>query len=250
MERIEELLQKVLSDAAALPEDRMRLKSLGARLSGLTDVEIAQFFGLLYKKSLHNKAVRKAQSVFIDPRGLREIFGEDRFKRIYLASIELGLTKVSRLFTDLPPIKKGLHGYDKEEDARMEFISLGMRRTLSKTALKDTLDRLLSDPDVIVVSNILNNPRVIEKDILKIASKRPNSPEILKLIISHAKWSKRYNVIKAVAQNPYTQPRVAMALLEFLLSQDLKQVSADKTLHPQVRVSAREILKHREEGRG
>jgi hypothetical protein len=104
-----------------------------------------------------------------------------------------------------------VHGYDKEEEARMELLTLGERRSRSKSNVKDSIDRLLSDPDPIVITNILNNPRVTEREVLKVASKRPNSPGILKLVATHRVWSKRYAVKKAVASNPYSSPRVDCA---------------------------------------
>lgn len=128
----------------------------------------------------------------------------------------------------------------------MELISLGERRALSKRPVKEVIDRLLSDPDLMVIGNILNNPRTTEKEVLKVASKRPNSPAILKLVAGHRKWSKRYDVMKAIALNPYTPPRVSVALLEGLMTQDLRAIADDKTLHPQVKEAAKDIVKERE----
>jgi len=152
------------------------------------------------------------------------------------------LKRVSRFFTDLPPQKKGFSGYDTEEEAKMEMITLGERRAMAKGWVKEKLDRLLSDPDPVVIAHILNNPRITEKEILKIASKRPNSPNIMKLISIHKRWGARYLVRKALVQNPYTPPRISLGLLEFLLFQDLKEVAQNDTLHPQVRLAAKERL--------
>lgn len=242
---IEAFVDKVIADISALPEKEMRLELLGKRLKRLSPVDAARFFDILYGKERSDRTAPIAKSVLVDPDGVKRILGTDRYRGIYMASLELGLHKVSRLFTDLPPHKKGASGYDEEEEAKMEFITLGERRSMSKGQVKDTLDRLLSDPDPIVIGNILDNPRITEREVLKIASKRPNSPKILKLLAGHRKWSKRYNVIKAVVLNPYAPPRISVALLEGLLTQDLKLVAEEKTIHPQVIISAREILRQR-----
>ncbi len=237
----------MIREIAALPEDDMRLTALGRRLAPMTPEDTAYFLDALYR-SEHPPA-RKARRAIVDPDTLRKALGHQRCKEVYLASLRLGLLKVSRLFTDLRPHRTGPAGYDKEEEAKMEMITLGQRRSLSKSGVKDTLDRLLSDPDPMVIGNILNNPRITEREALKIASKRPNSARILKLLACHRRWSKRYSVIKAVALNPYTQPRISIALLEELLTQDLRLVSTDNTVLPQVRHAAREIVSHREGGR-
>ena len=245
MIEIETILLKVLSDLAALPEAEMGISLLTKRVSMLSPDDAAHFFELLYRKNPQDLIARKVRHLLVDHEALRQALGQEECKRIYLASLKFGYTKISRLFTDLPPYRSGPGGYDKEEEARMEYISLGQRRAMSKRNIKDTIDRLLSDPDPLVIGNILNNPRVTEREILKIASKRPNSPVILKMLAGHRVWSKRYAVIKAIAQNPYTQPRISIALLELMMTQDLKSVAQDRTLHPQVVLTAKDLLSER-----
>ena len=244
MEELEKIVEKTIADISALPEQTMRLKALASRLKTLGPYGAARFLDLLYKVD-DDRVAGRVLPVLVNPEGLKGELGAKGFKATFLASIELGLTRVSRLFTDLPPHKEGIAGYDKEEEARMESMSLGRRRSLSKSFKKDNLDRLLSDPDPVVITNLLDNPRLTEKDVLKIASKRPNSPAILKLVAVHRRWSKRLAVKRAVAMNPYTPPRTALGLLDAMLTQDLSCVSADLTLHAQVRAHATEILEQR-----
>ncbi len=246
MEELDEKLARLVREVLSVPEHGMRRALLAAKLASAAPEEIAALLDILYRKNPRYVSVRRVKALLVDPEALMEVLGPEKYRQTYLAAIEGGFTAVSRLFTDLPPQRSGPYGYDKEEEAKMEFISLGQRRSLAKTHLKDTLDRLLSDPDPMVIANILGNPRITERDAVKIASKRPNSPRIIRLLATHPKWSKRYAVAKAVVRNPYTPPRIAVGLLEFLLTQDLKAVSADGTLHPQVRMGARELLAERE----
>lgn len=244
MKDLQGFVLKFLNDISALPEDPMRVELLGRRLKGLGPAGAAAFLHALYSMPDDN-AVRKAKSLMVDPDGVRSAVGGELYKRIYLASVEGGFRKVSRFFTDLPPFKEGPYGYDKEEDAKMESMTLGERRALSKGLIRDKLARLLSDPDPTVIRNLLDNPKITERDVLKIASKRPNSARILKTIALHRVWSRRYDVVKALVMNPYALPRVAIALLEALLTQDLKAVAGDRSLHPQVIKSAEELIEER-----
>lgn len=245
MENLEAFVAKFLADISALPEEKMRLDLLGRRLAGIDAGDAARFIDILYRKT-DDLSAGKARALLVDPEGLKGAIGSVAYRKIYLASIDLGLRKVSRLFTDLPPRKKAPSGYDQEEEAPMEFLTLGQRRAMSKSFTRETLNRLLSDPDPMVIANLLNNPKVTEKEILKIASKRPNSPNILRLIARHKVWSKRYGVARAIILNPYAMPRVSIALLEAMLTQDLRLISDDKTLHPQIRLSAKELLDEKE----
>lgn len=239
-------VKRLVKDMASLPEHSMKIQLLGRRLASLESKEAAVVLNAFYDKdSEYLIDFRKAKALMADPKEVVSAIGKEKSRLIYLASLDLDLQRVGRFFTDLPPHKKGISGYDKEEEAKMELLTLGERRALSKGWIKDKLDRLLSDPDPIVITNILNNPRVTEKEVLKIASKRPNSPNIMKLISTHMRWGLRYAIRKALVQNPYTPPRIALGLLEFLFSQDLKDVAIDGSLHPQVRMAAKERLQER-----
>jgi hypothetical protein len=242
---MEEALKKLVLDAASLPEDAMRLDLLRRRFAGFGPEEIASFLSSVYRDKRRSKGIEHIKSLLVDPASLASLMDRDKLRATYAAALEMGHMRVSRLFTDLSPRMAGLAGYDKEEEARMEHISLGERRSLGKVLSRETLSRLLSDPDPIVMTNILNNPRVVEKDVVKVASKRPNSPLILGVIARHGKWSRNYNVRKALVMNPYTKPRLAVGLIGSLLFQDVVKIADDMTLHAQVRAAARDIIEEK-----
>ena len=243
MERLD--ISSIVRDVCSVAEEKMRMRVLSVRLREFNPGEVAFFIEHLYKSCSELEGVRKVQELMVDPDKVKVVIGEEKYRQTYHAAIDMELKRASRFLTDLPPHKKGIFGYTKEEEAKMEFVSLGKRRSLAKTQAKDTLDRLLSDPDPIVIANLLVNPRITEHDILKIASKRPNSPRILKLLATNQKWSRRYKVIKAIVLNPYSPPRISMVLLEFLMGQDIKLVATDRTIHPQVKMGAEELLEEK-----
>ncbi len=249
MQDVERIVYSLLKEVLTLPEKKMQIDRIKQRLSLKSPEEVARILERLYGMDSSIEGVRRLKSIFVDPDSLMEVLGEVKYRLTYLSAVELGIKRIAHLFTNLPPHKKGIRGYSTEEEAKMELITLGERRALAKRNDKDTIDRLLSDPDPMVIRNLLSNPRVTEAEVVKIASKRPNSAEILKLVATHQKWSRRYPVIKAIVLNPYTPPRIATGLLEFLLAQDLKAVSEDRTLHPQVKMCASQLLKEKEGGR-
>ena len=245
MEKIETLLDRLLREVVTLPERRMQLRLFGARLKGLEPAEIVRLLDLLYRRGRDNPGAVRLKSMLVDTEAFKEMVGAERYRLVRLAAMESGCDKIARLLVDTPPHRSGTRGYDKEEEAKMEFISLGRRRALARTNAKDTIDRLLSDPDPVVISNLLDNPRITETEVVKIASKRPNSPKIIRLVATHRRWSRRYRVMKAIIMNPYTPPGISIGLMEFLLVQDLRLVAADRTLHPRVRMGAGALLKEK-----
>lgn len=237
---IELYAQKLSKDITSLPEEAMRLVVLKKRLQELSPEHISRLLSILLRKT------EQIHSLLLGPDLLLETLGPELFHKAYQSSLDFGLMTVSPLFTALPPKKGGLyHGYEKEEEIKMEHLTLGERRALSKGFNKDMLSRLLSDPDPMVIKNLLDNPKTTEREALRVASKRPNSSKILDTLARHIKWSKNYNVRKAIIQNPYTMPRVSVLLMGAILTADLEAVASDATLHRQVSTYALDLLRER-----
>lgn len=236
-------VDRLLNNLVALPERRMLLLALVRYLKPLTDDAAASVLNRVYSKSLEDERYRRVYAVLVDPDALTDAIGARRSAAIRRAAAMQRATKVCRLFSNPSPHKKDPYfGYEKEEEVKMDHFTLGERRSMSKATSKNVIDRLLSDPDPMVIGNILDNPRVTEKDILKVASKRPASPKILRLLATHKVWSKRYAVIKALVLNPYTQPRISVVLMESLMIKDIEDIVGDGNLHPEVISCAVEIL--------
>ena len=129
-------------------------------------------------------------------------------------------------------------------------MTLGEKKFLARKPDRNTIEKIRTVKDPQVVSNLLNNPRVLERDILSLITRRPNNPDVLRLVSQHPRWNMRYTIRKALVFNPYTPIDVALKLLNTLLKQDLKEVTRDKTLSPHLRKRAEEIIKERNRGTG
>lgn len=122
-------------------------------------------------------------------------------------------------------------------DNDLSQLSLGERKYLARCHDRNKLERLVLDPEPSVVKNLLRNPSILEYDVLRLATRRPVRTEVLREIFS-SRWGSRYRVRKALVCNPYTPTDLAMKLVGFLLSRDLKQVAVDGTLHQLIRKEA------------
>ncbi|MBZ0221093.1 MAG: hypothetical protein K8I01_11760 [Candidatus Methylomirabilis sp.] len=247
MRRLEGIAENLLSGLSALPEKRMRLGLLARTLAALPPEDAANLIEIIYGMDPRDAGVSIVRAMMVDHDALGSALGRVS-DSIYLAALRLGLSRVERLFNDFEPFRDGVSGYEEEEFVKTGHLTLGERRSLSKSHRYKDIEKLLTDPDPVIVTNLLNNTRITAREVLKIASKRPNSPHVLKLIALHSKWSGRYEVMKAVSRNPYAFPRVSMALIEGLLAQDLKEIAEDNTLHPELKEAARDLLKKKEKG--
>lgn len=108
---------------------------------------------------------------------------------------------------------------------------------------RQVLDRLLHDPEVPVIRNLLLNPRLVERDVVQLAARRPTDPEVQRTIFAAPRWIRCYAVKRALVLNPYTPTELSIRLLGFLTLPDLKSLDQTPTLPLAVRAAARELVR-------
>ena len=128
-------------------------------------------------------------------------------------------------------------------------ITLGERRSWARRHDRDLLARLLADPDPMVITNLMRNPRIIEADVLRIVSRRPNSAAILTEVFQHPRWGRRPQIRLSLVLNPYTPLEISVGLLGLLNRSELRQVGQEQSIHPILRGQARGRLRRFEEER-
>jgi len=122
-------------------------------------------------------------------------------------------------------------------------ITLGERKSLARGAVpRHLLDRLLRDPDPMVIEILLGNPRLTELDVVRMAARRPTTPEAQRLIFRSERFIPRYEVKLALARNPYTPSDLATKLVLLLSESDRRSCAEDQKLAEPVRIVARASL--------
>lgn len=155
-----------------------------------------------------------------------------RIVELYAAAQAAGLPELSRRFYgDRPTAPSAIANPHLEASA-------GERTAYARRPDRHLLDRLTHDRDPRVITALLDNPRLIERDVVRIAALRPTNPEVLPVIACHPRWSQRSSVKKALAFNPCTPSSLARQLLPTLLRQDLVELSRSNLLAPDLREAA------------
>jgi hypothetical protein len=124
-------------------------------------------------------------------------------------------------------------------------IPLGTRRALAKGLDRQLLERLLLDPDPIVIANILENARITEDDVVRIAGRRPMPGSTLAEVHRSRRFGMRPRVREALAYNPYTPTDLAIELIGTLPLHALRQIARDATLHGDLRSQAQDEIARR-----
>ena len=125
-------------------------------------------------------------------------------------------------------------------------IPLGIRRALAKGTDSDLLERLLRDADPVVIEHLLDNPRITEDIVVRIAARRPIAAKTLDCIQQSRRFGHQQRVQIAIARNPYCPTRLAIQLLGVLPKDQVRAIASDGTVHELTQRHAREELERRE----
>jgi hypothetical protein len=169
-------------------------------------------------------------------------------QELYEAALARGVPALARLFlaasppVELPRQLVAQLGPERPLRPTDRPLTLGERKALARTHRRDQLMLLCRDPHPAVVAILLDNPHVTEADVVRIAAARPAVPEALASIATHARWSVRHAVKRALVQNPATPLADAIRIATTLRASELAELAADASLPEPLRRHAAELL--------
>ncbi len=192
-------------------------------------------------RSERSKISMTAVMQFLDS----DFLGDNDRAALLEACREAGHQQLMRLlFT--PPSHRSMDKKQVPDYGMGRIMTLGERKSLARRPSRKVLETVMADPHPAVIKNLLRNPKLTERDVVVLASRRPNYEEVLSQIYQSPKWSTRYQVKLALARNPYTEPSISLKLVPMLLRQHLVEMLQDRNLHPSVLVACRRFLEGEE----
>jgi hypothetical protein len=130
-------------------------------------------------------------------------------------------------------------------DGKARALTLGERKALARRPTRASMDRLLGDPHPDVVRTLLDNPRLTESDVVRLAARRPGVPPVLREIARNPRWSHRPRVRMALVLNPGSPAELVIPLLALLVRPELELVLGSPGLDTAVRAAAGDRLARR-----
>jgi hypothetical protein len=168
-------------------------------------------------------------------------------QRLYEAALEQQLPAIARLFLVASPPALGAYQLAKSLAPERALkptgrpLTLGERKSLARTHDRAQIVLLLRDPHPAVVAILLDNPHLVEADVVRIAAARPAVPASLARLAAHPRWSVRHPVKRALVLNPSTPLADAIRIATTLHGQELRELAADHTLREPLRTHAAEV---------
>ena len=160
---------------------------------------------------------------------LEEIYEETQEQRQAIANKILGEFKSEDM--DLPSERISIIN---------RIMKMGMkdRTRLAMKGDREARNILIRDPNRIVAQAVVNNPRITDQEIEKIAAMRSITEDILRQIASSRQWSRNYSVVHNLARNPRTPLANVMNILSRLQLKDLSALSKNRNVSDAVRRQA------------
>jgi len=120
---------------------------------------------------------------------------------------------------------------------------------MALTGDKEWRSLLVKDPNKLVCSAVLKNPRITEGEVLAIARNRSANDELIRLITLNREWVKNYEIRKALVMHPRTPLPKALRYMASLTEKELKELSKSRNVSQVIVNNARRMLMQMEKRR-
>ena len=160
---------------------------------------------------------------------LEELIDEDFEQRA--ANAQRIINEMHLENADLPPERVSLI-------RRIMFMTVKDRVKLGMKGDRETRSILIRDPNKVVATAVINNPRVTDNEVENIASMRTVSDEVLRIIGLNRAWARSYPIIHNLVRNPRTPIPTAMNILPRIRTKDLQNISQNRNVSEAVRRQA------------
>lgn len=153
------------------------------------------------------------------------------------------LLNLPAMVTELP--RTGAEARKETLLQRIQRLTVGEKIALALRGGQEIRSILLKDPNKEVVLSVLKNPKMTETEVEMFAHSRNAPEEALRTICRNREWTKNYNIIFALVNNPKTPPGLSVPFVTSLRTKDLVILEKNKNVPEAVRAAARRLVQSR-----
>lgn len=127
------------------------------------------------------------------------------------------------------------------------ILRMGMkdRVKLASKGDREARNILIRDPNRIVAQAVINNARITEQEVEKIAAMRTVPEEVLRQIGINRTWARNYSIMHNLARNPRTPLGNVISILSRLQLRDLQAITKNRNVSDAVRKQALRLTQAR-----
>ena len=128
---------------------------------------------------------------------------------------------------------------------RIMFMNVKDRVKLASKGDREARSILIRDPNKIVASAVINNPRITDQEAESIAAMRTVADEVLRLMALNRNWARSYPIIHNLVRNPRTPIPTSMNILPRIRTKDLQNLTQNRNVSEAVRRQAHRLSQAR-----
>jgi hypothetical protein len=132
---------------------------------------------------------------------------------------------------------------------QVALMSVKERVMLAIKGTREARTILIRDPNKMVATAVLRNPRVSDTEIEHIASIRSVPEDVLRQIGQNRAWTRAYPVIHNLVRNPRTPIATSLGFLNRIQSRDMRALSMNKNIPDVIRATAYRLFFKRNGGK-
>lgn len=161
-------------------------------------------------------------------------------------------------------LRQELDGDDSEEEERDEFdelddgsgargnlyaqlndMSIAQKIRLATVGSREAIKILVRDQNKLVHMAAIKSPRIKPADIAKFAGNKSLPDNVIEYIANNRDWTRKYDVVKNLVNNPKTPLKDTMKFLKHLRQNDLRDVVRSRNVPHQVSRAAKSLMRKR-----
>jgi hypothetical protein len=145
------------------------------------------------------------------------------------------------------PGKKALPDAAKRDNAvqKINRLDIKGRIQLALKGNKEERSLLIRDGTKVVALAVLEAPKLSDGEVEKFAGQKNVLESVLRAIPLKRRFMKNYGVVRNLVGNPRTPLDLGLGLMKHLLTQDLKNLSANKEVSDTIRKLAHKMYKQK-----
>jgi len=224
-----DILSRLKEKLQSLTDPQVRHLTAVAFLSGLKPDTAAEVIECLLMETRGLQAVLKAVTDALNHEAwpAKHLDACRRSALVHEQRLALSFLAARDENAEVPDLQARVPEYAKSRP-----LTLGERKSLARRPSRNLIQLACRDPDPSVIRVLLDNPSLVEDDVVQLAANRKTTSRVLVEISRSARWTRRYRVCVATVRNPATPLHVALRLLPHLRLPDLREIRTDRHLNP------------------
>lgn len=129
--------------------------------------------------------------------------------------------------------------------AQLSDMSIAQKIRLATVGSREAIKILVRDQNKLVHMAAIKSPRIKPADIAKFAGNKSLPDNVIEYIANNRDWTRKYDVVKNLVNNPKTPLKDTMKFLKHLRQNDLRDVMRSRNVPHQVSRAAKSLMRKR-----